>query len=485
MRLRTKHSNSRVVRLATALALLAVGATAVIAADEGPRRKPGTAFVLKRTQVDQGSEAAAKEYYREVLSPQTGFLTPDTILASSLQDLLTYFGQDGVRPSDLHGATSEELMSRGADGEILASRFFAPKVTSVQTPSPALPASGFGWRKLVRFKARAGSPAAQNDMPYLYVLQNVFLKSATGDPFTGDVASLNNQVILVRGSGPFSSSKRSMYFMVYGPLVKVDADNKPIRDGSGKFEDDAKLILLLNATFDGRDPETGLEPKQYFVPDSCAQCHGRSNRRLKLNLLDTDHWFDRVDPAYGVEEGGLYRAEDFTELCKSPHGVLYDGGRNPESEEYKRAFDVIRKFNSEIRDQNEKAGGGFALEATEKWLELHKTSAGHVPPYQRGFGEKPWDPNNSTHRRLLYFLNRYCYRCHSSIRFNVFKRDEVQARVGQIRDRLLELEEQSFWMPQDRPVPGLEEDPQTGHGVATGDLKIFLELLKKLENESN
>jgi hypothetical protein len=65
------------------------------------------------------------------------------------------------------------------------------------------------------------------------------------------------------------------------------------------------------------------------------------------------------------------------------------------------------------------------------------------------------------------------------VKYNVFERQEVMARKGDIVDRLTELADQKIWMPQDRVFPGLD---QTG-GVATptGDLKEFLDLLQQAQ----
>jgi hypothetical protein len=102
-----------------------------------------------------------------------------------------------------------------------------------------------------------------------------------------------------------------------------------------------------------------------------------------------------------------------------------------------------------------------------------------VPPHQRGFGPQPWDPANERDRILLYDLDRYCYRCHSSIKYHIFERQKVLNRKGDIEARVTELQDAIVWMPQDRMFPGLV---QTG-GVATptGDLKQFLDLLEQLQ----
>ena len=63
----------------------------------------------------------------------------------------------------------------------------------------------------------------------------------------------------------------------------------------------------------------------------------------------------------------------------------------------------------------------------------------------------------------FYYLDRYCYRCHSSIKYHVFERQEVK-RKGDIEARLTELQDATLWMPQDRMFPGLAQI-----GVATPD----------------
>jgi hypothetical protein len=102
-----------------------------------------------------------------------------------------------------------------------------------------------------------------------------------------------------------------------------------------------------------------------------------------------------------------------------------------------------------------------------------------VPPHRRGFGPPPWDPANERDRILLYSLDRYCYRCHSSIKYHVFERQEVLNRKGDIEARVTELQDATVWMPQDRMFPGLAQ--AEGVATPTGDLKQFLELLEQLQ----
>ena len=224
-----------------------------------------------------------------------------------------------------------------------------------------------------------------------------------------------------------------------------------------------------------------------MVPDSCIQCHGSVRTRGKANDLDTDHWLDRVTPQYGLHEA-RFQQEEFTALVGSPHGVLYDGRKDQSTEKFGAAFDVIQTLNSEITNQNRRVGAvnNFQLGAVRRWLELHEPNnfgSQHMPPYQRGYSNLPWKADDENHRKLLYFLNRYYYRCHSSVRYNVFDREAVVSRKPGIRERILNFDDSAFWMPQDRIFPGLKVNATTGEAEATSDLAEFLGLLEPLQPE--
>src|SRR5437016_2307536 len=90
-------------------------AALAVAQAEGPRHSQdwGKAFHPRLLQVETGSEPAAKTYYQEKASPQLGFLTKDTILGSTIKDLLAYFGYNDVSASDLHRLSSADLMAKG------------------------------------------------------------------------------------------------------------------------------------------------------------------------------------------------------------------------------------------------------------------------------------------------------------------------------------------------------------------------------------
>jgi hypothetical protein len=472
--------------------------------DHQRRRIHGSWFDHPHAHVAGGNETEARAYYRKIAEPgHLGFQTPATIENSSIKDLLVYFGFSNVSASDLHRLSSEQLMALGAEGEILATTFFAPKISRVDTPAPATPVGGFGWRKLVRFKARAGSAADTKGMDSLFFLQNNFAASPSVSPFDASQAdktvALFNQAIVTRkaGSGPYNNKKRALFFFAYNSLVKCrdasggakscEANDVPITTG-GTFQDDGALGFKLKASFDVRNPETETQGKEfYFVPRSCEDCHGRVRFNAKLNYLDTDHWFDRVKPNYGLSDP-RFSQEDFTALTRD---VLPDGGPDPTTEKFKKAFDVIRKLNREMRAQNVDAATNsdvaapvnFPIRAVTKWLALHDPALADatkpVPPFRRGFGTKPWDPANDDERTLLYFFNRYCFRCHSSIKYHVFERSEVLRLKGDIADRVTELTDPKLWMPQDRVFPGLEQ--AAGEAVPTGDLKLFLDLLQPLQ----
>src|SRR4029450_1367945 len=96
-----------------------------------------------------------------------------------------------------------------------------------------------------------------------------------------------------------------------------------------------------------------------------------------------------------------------------------------------------------------------ALLAVRKWLDLHKegqpNANRHVPPLERGFadavGERIWTTVGDPDEQLLPLMNQYCFRCHSSVRFHVFQKEEVIKRKARIIGRVT-----SGNMPQDRTL---------------------------------
>jgi hypothetical protein len=259
--------------------------------------------------------------------------------------------------------------------------------------------------------------------------------------------SKTTQLIFVRADG--SALKYPAYFIVFGPL-----------------SEGGKLQAFLTASFDARDPVITPQGK-YFVPNACAQCHGAETApqtydltKVKLNLLDTDHWFDRVQAG-----------DDFAFLQQNDFGVLYDGGKvfdvkegETVSQQFKDAFDVLRRINEKIKEQNEKVDAGgtasYQLRGARKWWELHAASGptdyAHKGLFRRVLdGAGAWSEGNSPDKELLPLMNQYCYRCHSSVRFSILDRPAVVTRKNRIKGRVNSTFPE-VWMPQDRQL-----DPAT------------------------
>jgi hypothetical protein len=421
--------------------ILAIGLLAQIPADPAEtvrkKRPRGTAHV--RPRVAQGTEPDAEEYYRSA-SLHLGLLDAERINESALQDLTEYCGYPATELSaqDLHDLSAPDLMRR-LPNDVLGAAFFAPKIADVsgEIVPPAL-----GWRKVVRLRIRPGSPAAARGVTALFVLFNHFQANVQESPFARE--SVNTQAMVIRG--PVSDLQDPVYWFVY---------DKPSTGRGGRIK------TFLDATFDSADPRlTGLI--KYYVPAACADCHGGDRDAGKLNYLDTDHWYDRV------QEG-----DDFAQLRPSPHGVLFDGGKiaadggtAPPDARYAEAFKVLFALNQEIHEQNRAVSpSSFVTLAVSTWLKLHTDASGqpvpaHVPMLQRGLprttpqGIVQWTPGNPTDEALLPLLNRYCYRCHSSVRYHVFDRVAVKNRARAMISRIQTPEFQpDLTMPQDRQLP--------------------------------
>ncbi|MBV8857808.1 MAG: hypothetical protein JOZ02_12815 [Acidobacteria bacterium] len=366
--------------------------------------------------------------------------------ALDLTQAVRFLGYDDLTAEQLENLPSTSLMSR-FPGDVLASAFFAPKITDVSKnlndvtdPKQV----NVGWRKLVRLKARAGSSAQLKGVGSGWLLFNKFQGPQDSDPFRPTNAeglpsneSKATQLILIRDESSPPKLKRPVYFFVFGPLSEK-----------------SKLITFLTATFDARDPSI-VPDNKYHVPHACADCHGgkifnpnddKSYAKLKLNYLDTDHWFDRLD-------------DDFVAVKEMSHGVLYDGGKDETTAKFADAFNVIRQLNTEIRAQNAKVEPSptpvpsFQLRAVDKWLELHQTSAAHRDVFARALSNPAgasWDATKTPDKELLPLLNQYCFRCHSSLRYSIFDRPAV-VRLG---DSIITLLNRPVTdpkrMPQDR-----------------------------------
>jgi hypothetical protein len=323
---------------------------------------------------------------------------------------------------------------------ILVSRFFAPKIATYYNPvnggrefDPIDPDNIVpGWRKLVKLVPRPGSQAQiDGKISHAYILFNFKRADPNVDPFLENESG-NNQIILIP-KDPLAGDR--VFFAVY----KSRSEGYPL----GPF---------LQADFDlpGHVGVSipGGKDSHYFVPRACAECHGHSNevngaplkgqpidpntgaptndfsvgiyRFAKPNYLDTDQWYDWKDFDYRGVSGSL-------------NDVVFDGGRDPSAPDYVRAVDVVRKLNTGIAAESlaaesDPAAPTFQTLAVRKWLELHQASDVRKPYSGRSIGNLAWNATNPDEMKLLRLLNNHCFRCHSSLRYNVFDKEAVAAR---------------------------------------------------------
>lgn len=433
--------------------------------------------IVALAAVPHGSPDKARAYYQS-LAKVLGFRDSATIFDSTLDDVVSYVGYLGLSGQDLQRIPSDVLMdparlgkpcsgttAAGAEpclsaianpdvfqqafatippraGDILASRFFAPKITNVNDPPDT---RGLGWRKLIRLRSRPGSAAAKHGIDAAIILFNFFTAPGV-KPFGASAESVNTQVILTTTA----SDKDSIYWLDYGPISKG-----------------GKLSIELDASFDARDFQpnsapgggpSGIQP--YYVPDGCVGCHGGENpNRPLINYLDTDHWFDRLD-------------NDFARVRVEGTPVLFDANTDDAATlEFAKALDIIRQFNEEAEHHASIAAPqSFHRTAAQTWLRIHENSNNHFPPIARAVpSSATWSAQSPGDTEVLQLLNRYCFRCHGTIKFNVFDKAAVQSRRAQIRSRLQPLPEQlradpGFLMPPDRSMDAT-------------DLKRLLEVL--------
>jgi hypothetical protein len=309
---------------------------------------------------------------------------------------------NGLSVLGMNGATLRE-------GDIIATRFFAPKIANVNI-APPVP----GWRKLVRLRVRPNSSAVRVGIESVIILFNYL--SAQRNPFSG--RSINTQVMLI---APVREER--LYWMDFDP--------------------EGKLSLALNASFDAADLPDGRN-QNYFVPDGCNTCHGSIGNLTPpmVNYLDTDHWFDRLN-------------DDFAAVKAADMPIIFDAQTNDTSQSaFKEAFDVIRRFNEEALFQNNSVQAeSFETEAARTWLKIHANSDQHFPPVARAFSINSAPTWQASEAVGLGKLNRYCFRCHGTVRFSVFDRSAVVdvERLGNILQRIRPGEQQkNIKMPPDR-----------------------------------
>lgn len=393
--------------------------------------------------IEDGDKTDAEIYY-QAIAPLIGF---PALLASDFTGFLNYLGFGGLQPGDLEILDSKLLMPATpsdfdqlaskvidpafktkqkledfAQDRVLVSRFFAPKIVNFTEKNPASPNPHVaGWRKLVRIVPVPGSAADVGNIREAYVLMNYFQADVEKNPFPERRAdldenqSVNNQIILVPKSHD-PATGHSAYWLVY--------QKRSDRYVRGDF---------LTAAFDNpKQGESALKP--YYVPIACAQCHGhyeisenepkpvtKDTRfpHAKLNYLDSDQWYDML--------------KEFPGTKNSNFDVIFDGGRDQTTTRYADAVTVLLKLNEHIKTQNKESlrGNGddrFIVDAVEKWIGIHKKDPRPASMFQRAIGTAPgWDPaKEDLDGELLPMLSRYCFRCHGTIRYNVFDREGLK-----------------------------------------------------------
>ena len=377
-------------------------------------------------------------------------------LDANLDSVISFCGYSGLTAREIEITPSDQLMAR-FPGDVISSRFFAPKIIDVSNAGGPATGKPLGWRKVVRLSTKTGSLAAAKGISSMFLLFNVFQDrtNVASDPFAlcatdPTRCSKNNQAMLIVGSP--QAGKDTAYWLVF----------ETASVSGGKRTDN------LVASFDGGDfpaipSATPLQP--YYIPRACAECHGGSSSQAKLNYLDSDHWNDRV------QDG-----DDFPIVrTNSSNGVVFDGGRDTTSTGFKSAFSAVKTLNTEIRDQNRTAGGeDFQLRAVENWLALHATNIDFLPPIDRAIpppasnpGAHVWNRANPDDEATLKLLDQFCFRCHSSVIYHVFDKEAVFQRKDSIARRL-----DSGTMPQDRILDTAEWKPKRD------DLIKFIKALK-------
>lgn len=451
--------------------LILLGATVMVAAAglfSGRQTDWSDVFPQRLDQLDlprsfpETTDDDAKAYYRRV-SQQLNLPVGEKPFAD-LDSLLTYFGHNNLSAWEVDVLPPEELRKRVIGGDVLVARYFSPKTSDVSGRS-----NNLSWRKVVRLKPQANSPAEKAGLAAMHFLSVAYTNDR---PFPeGRSTTINVQVILSRKPG-WESGQDPAYWLVFDP------------DG-GKYS----LGFSTTTSWDAADPAL-LDGQRKYHPDrTCRMCHGGRHDLALLHFLDTDWYLDKVQP--GDDFGPVF--------ANSKWGPLYDCGSDPQSPTYASGFDVFRKLNEEILEQNtavlaeaEKQDPMHTkwvtrqvarqTKAAAKWVELHAKSDRYFPPLERALGDpqsqQVWNQNDLIDCQLLPLLSRYCYRCHSTLKYNVFDKHELVRKdrqrgemiVTRMIARLQETEIKSR-MPQDR-------DMEKRHNP---DWRKLLELLQKLE----
>jgi hypothetical protein len=109
------------------------------------------------------------------------------------------------------------------------------------------------------------------------------------------------------------------------------------------------------------------------------------------------------------------------------------------SADFRRALDVLRQLNREIAVQTTLSlrpdgSEDYKKKAVEKWNELHVQSDAPADQGDRSLsvGQRVWSPTDAADMKILQELNRYCFRCHSSMYYHVFDKQAVFSKKRKI-----------------------------------------------------
>lgn len=431
--------------------------------------------------VDEGSREDAEAYYKRIAG-QLGFPKglhkglPDGF---NLDALLAHLGYSVVKATDLFTCSTATLMDRDAlakhlkarleaaapghelteaePWDVLAAGYFSPKTTDVSRPDAAA-----SWRRVVRLKPRPGSPAAEAGLTFALLLSVVYVDDPARDPFEQEPTNI--QAILTRD--PANAKAQGFdpaYFMAFDPAA------------------DYALNLFTATSWDATDTNADeFGHKRYFVPTACMECHGGDGPTPDINEYATPHIFD-TDAI--VER--TFPGQDFERIGQGKFAPLYEAGNDLQAEMHHKTFDIFRRLNREIKEHNEGvADDGLLTRIAGNWWRLHEETAMYYPPINRAFpaGEReadqlasmlPWRESLELDRQLVPLLNRYCYRCHGSLYYNVLDRGTVLQNAAEMEVRI-KAKNREHRMPPDRDM--------TAERFAR-DRATLLELLAKLQKQ--
>ena len=113
----------------------------------------------------------------------------------------------------------------------------------------------------------------------------------------------------------------------------------------------------------------------------------------------------------------------------------------------------------------------FQTAASKNWVNRHATSVFHLQPIDRPIPAADatknvvWTKGNPDDEKILPLLNQYCFRCHGSVKFNVFDKGSVTnlERASKILTRIKfdpaahPTMDRRVGMPPDREIPAADK----------------------------